>query len=169
MKKALIVVDLQDGFVTDQNCWILENVKRAIENGNYDLVVESIFHAEPGSLWDTQTNWMFPLRPTVPEIANVLPNETVRVVKTTKSVFKGDQNLLQILKDNSIEEIHVVGIDTGDCVYATAQEAFDYGFRTFVIEDCTEASENPETRTAALTMLRWLEMTKPSVFENASA
>lgn len=168
MRQALIIVDLQEGFLNERNRWIIPNVQKLLREGGYAVVAESIFHAEAGSLWDTQVHWKFPLKPTVPEIAEFLPKEAVRIVKTTKSAFKGDQSLAIILAEQKIDEVHVVGIDTGDCVFATAQESFDLGFRTFVLEDCTESSVSEELREAPLTILRELAMVKKSFGTDAA-
>lgn len=162
MQKALIVVDVQEGFLNDRNRWIIPHIQKLLRDGGYDLYIEAIFHAEPGSLWDTQVHWTFPLQPTIPEIEKWLPADTVRVTKMTKSVFKGDVDVTGLLKSKSIEEVHIVGVDTQDCVLATAQEAFDLGFYTCVIEECTESSESSVLREYALGILRHLRMTNHS-------
>ena len=158
-KRALLLIDLQPGFLSEKTSWIIPNIREAILKGNYDLIVETLFYAEKGSLWDRQTNWIFPLQPAVTEIQQVLPNDSIRIIKSTKSAFKGDSNLCYMLTKNDIEEVHLVGLDTNDCVLATAQESFDLGFSTYVLEECTESSEGPEFRNYALMILRDLKMT----------
>ena len=162
MQKALIVVDVQEGFLTDRNRWIVPNIQKVIKDGEYSLFIEAVFHAEPGSLWDKQVHWTFPLSPTIPEVKELLPANTIMVTKTTKSAFKGDVDLVRLLKSKNIEEIHIVGVDTNDCVFATAQESFDLGFFTYVLEECTESSESGEMREHALQILRDLCMTDQS-------
>jgi len=161
-KRALVLVDIQDGFVNDRNRWIISNIQKVLKEGEYTLTVEANFHAEKGSLWDRKTQWTFPLSPTIPQIKALLGQNNILVTKTTKSVFKGNQDILWILKEKGVEEIHIVGLDTNDCVFATAQEAFDLGFFTYVIEECTETSEDVELRESALKILRHLEMTNHS-------
>ncbi len=151
---------MQEGFLNDRNRWIVSNIQKALQIGNYDLVVEATFHAEPGSLWDTQTNWTFPYSPTIPEIKELLPINTFSVTKTTKSAFKGDKDLAKALHAGNITEVHVVGVDTDDCVFATAQESFDLGFFTYVLEECTESSGDVELRESALAILCRLSMSK---------
>lgn len=158
MKKALLIVDVQEGFFNDHNRWIIPNIQRTIREGEYELIIEATFHAEKGSLWDTQVNWTFPLSPTITEIKELLPSNALSLIKTTKSAFKGDKDVTAALHAAVIEEVHVVGLDTNDCVFATAQESFDLGFRTYVIEDCTESSEGAKYRDAGLLILRDLGM-----------
>jgi len=164
-KRALILVDIQEGFLNEKNRWIIPNIQEVIREGEYDLVVEAVFHADEGSLWQRQTGWTLLLQPTVPEIKDMLPARTIGVVKTASSAFKGSKDFAGILKENGIEEVHIVGLDTYDCVFATAKESFDPGFFTYVLEECTEASDGKEYRDAALKILRHLEMTNNSVHE----
>jgi nicotinamidase-related amidase len=162
MKKALIVVDVQEGFLNERNRWIVPNIQKVIQTGGYDLHIEATFHAEPGSLWDKQTKWTFPLSPTVPEIKELLPADRIEVVKETKSVFGGDKDIAALLKERQIDEVHIVGLDTNDCVMATAFDSFDAGFETYVIENCTESSNDSSLREAALTILRNVNLTDTS-------
>ena len=162
-KKALIVVDMQSGFLPEQTRWIIPNVKEVIENGKYDLYIEAIFHAEPGSLWDKQTDWTFDLEPTIPEIKEYLKGkELITLTKTTKSAFQADKDLTTILKKKDIEEVHIVGVDANDCILATAFDSFDAGFFTYVIEECIESSNGNGLREAALTILRNVDLTNHS-------
>lgn len=160
-KTALIIVDIQPGFIAEENKWLLPNVEKLLKEKQYDVYVEVTFSAPKGSLWDKQLHWTFPKQDTVPEIKELIPKENyLYIEKETKSAFKGNKDLLSFLKENNIEEVHVIGLDTNDCVFATVNEAFDLGFFSYVIEDCTTSSESPELREAALLILRELDTVK---------
>ena len=164
-KRALIVVDMQSGFLTEGTRWIIPNVQAVIEKGNYDMYIDAVFHAEPGSVWDKQTHWTFPLESTIPEVKNLLVDKNAVVVtKTTKSAFQGDKDLVALCKEKNIEEVHVVGLDANDCVMATAFDSFDAGLWTYVIEECVDSSEGVQLRDAALAILRNVEMTNSSEY-----
>lgn len=164
--RALIVVDMQPGFLPPHARWIIPNVQYVIEKGNYDMYIEAVFHTEAGSLWDRQTGWTIQLEPSVSEIKESLKNkEVVSVTKSTKSAFGGDKDLVRLLKENNIEEVHVVGVDANDCVMATAFDSFDAGFYTYVIEECIESSSGGNLRQASLEILRNVNMTNHSVFK----
>jgi nicotinamidase-related amidase len=87
------------------------------------------------------------------------------VDKETKSVFKGDKNVASILREKNITEVHIVGLDTNDCVLATAYESFDLGFVTYVIEECCQSSLSEELHKYAIEILRGQNMTNNSVVE----
>ncbi len=162
-KRALIIVDMQEGFLKNHTKWIIPNIQQVIKKGKYDLHIEAIFHAELGSIWDKQTDWTFKLEPTVKEVKDYLEGkEVITVTKTTKSAFKGDKDLISILIGNKIEEVHVVGVDANDCVLATAFDSFDAGYFTYVIEECIESSTDGKLRECALTILRNVDLTNHS-------
>ncbi len=53
-KKALFIVDVQDGFLVERNTYILPNIIELIEKGNYDSIIYSISYNKEGSLWYKQ-------------------------------------------------------------------------------------------------------------------
>ena len=163
-KRALLLIDIQHGFVKRWKEPFLSNLKQLFAEIDYDLYVEVTFHAEKGSLWDKQTDWTFPYEPTIPEVQKLLKKEkhVTHIVKETKSAFEGDKDLHAILKRHGIKEVHVVGFDSADCVLTTAQDAFDLGFFTYVIEECTGASEGKKIHKDALEILRSLGLTNHS-------
>ena len=145
-KKALLLVDIQHGFIKNAKKSFLLNLKKLFVQQMYDLYIEITFHADAGSIWDKQTEWTFPYEPSVPEIMELLQHvdnkKVLHIVKETSSAFKGDKNLYKILTQKGIEEVHIVGFDLSDCVFSTAHEAFDLGFYTYVIEECTGVSKD---------------------------
>jgi nicotinamidase-related amidase len=164
-KRALIVIDLQPTFIKPHNKHIVPNIVELINKVPYDAYVEAVFHAEAGSLWDTQQGFTVPkdenMR-TVDEVSQVLkPHNPLQVIKTTRSTFKGDQDLDAYFKERGIEEVHLVGTETHDCVLATAYDAFASGYPVYAIEECCE-SGTPGRHEAGLRLLRWQSMTNNS-------
>ena len=159
-KRALILVDLQKSFVKKDKGRIIKNLSLLLKQETYDLFIEATFHAEKGSLWDKQTHWTFLYESTIPEISKLLKGrKVIKVKKDTRSVFKGDKNIVVLLRKNKIKEVHIVGFDTSDCVFATAQESFDNGFYTYVIEECTGSSGGKLLHSKAISLLRYLKLT----------
>ena len=161
--RALVIIDVQPGFIKSEHAIIVENIVRLIKEGGYDFFVLAEFRAIRGGLWDQQMGYTFEHTSTPAEITSLLdPEKTVIVIKNTKSVFNMKPYLAADLRMRDIEEIHSVGCDINDCVIATANDAFDLGFYSYVIEECSGSSESLELRDAALTILRENEMTNHS-------
>jgi len=169
-KKALLIIDVQPAFITKRNKYVIRNIKRLLQDTRYDLYVNALFSAEKGSLWDKQTGWICPKDNqfhTIDEIASVLQNKkAVSIEKNTKSIFKGNRDLLKLFKQKRIREVHVIGLDTDDCVLATALESFDLGFFTYVIEECSESSASRSLHQHTIALLRHLNLTNHSCRED---
>ena len=167
-KKALIIVDVQPVFMLEQNKYIVSNIKKLIDHIQYDLYIESIFHAEKGSIWDRQAKITFPKDKhfhTENELLELLKNKkTIHVEKCTTSVFRGSPKVLEELKNNSIEEVHIVGLKTNACILSTAFDAYDHGFFTYVIEECCETNI-PELHKSAISVLQKQNLTNNSCIE----
>jgi nicotinamidase-related amidase len=168
-KKALVVVDVQPGFLNERNEYVVTRIKKLLQNVEYDLYFDAVFYTEPGSVWEQQQNWSMPEdhnTHTHHDLQDELKKRnSIRLQKQTKSAFKAKQPLRDILTQNDIQEVHVVGVDTHDCVLATAYDAFDYGFVTYVIEECCEAAPTG-AHVRALEILRERNMTNNSVAED---
>ncbi len=165
-KKALIVVDVQDSFLNRGNGYIVKNILKLLDSVKYDAYVEVNFHAEKGSLWKKQQKWICPkgrYTETVESIATALkPYKSFKVQKDTRSAFQGNKKLTAFLKSKKIREVHIVGLDTEDCVLATAFDAFDAGFFTYVIEECVQSTYSDDSHKMALKLLRRQNMTNHS-------
>jgi nicotinamidase-related amidase len=170
-RKALIIVDVQSSFLNKENDYVVNNIINHLSKAKYDLYIVATFSAEPGSIWEIQQDWTClnsSQNKTVYELRQILDTLNVlQVSKHTKSVFKGNVDLLPSLHRNQIKEIHIAGLETDDCVLATAYEAFDWGFITYVIEECCQ-STSMELHLKALDILRGQNMTSQSSIRKSS-
>lgn len=165
-KKALFIVDVQDGFIIERNKYILPNIVKLIEKGNYDIIVYSISYNKEGSLWYKQIGWCENPTETdiIPEIWTILKNHknVYKIMKLWRSAFKCDEDIFSLLNNHKIEEIHICWYESNDCVFATAQESFDLGYFTFVIEEATETRTTQINHTYAIALLNYLNLTNNS-------
>ena len=163
-KSALVLVDIQSGFIKEWKGLLVENLKTLLCHKKYDIYIEVTFHAPKGSIWERQCHWTFPDQHTIAAVEKLLEGvqPVVKIKKETKSAFKGTPNLLRLLKASNIEDVHLVGLDSNDCVFATAQESFDLGFYTYVIEECTGSSGGKKMHEDAINILRYLGLTNHS-------
>lgn len=161
-KRALIVVDLQPAFIRPHNEYIIPNIKALITRVPYDAYIEAVFSAEKGSLWDKQQHWYCSGGEdthTIYEVKDLLADkQPLQVQKSTRSVFRGDKDVLAYLRDKGVEEIHIIGTETNDCVLATAFDAFDSGFPVYVLEECCEAAAE-DRHDMGVQLLRFQGMT----------
>jgi len=165
-KKAIFIIDVQSAFIDERNKYIIPNILKLLDNFEYDLYFDAVFYAEKNSLWDKQNKWICPKdeqTKTVDEIKNKA--NFISIEKQTKSIFKGNQDVLSLLKENDIEEIHIVGTETNDCIIASAYESFDLGFITYVIEECSQSATSDELHNISLEILKRQHLTNNSCVE----
>jgi nicotinamidase-related amidase len=73
----------------------------------------------------------------IPELQSGLRN-LLFVAKNNFSCF-AKSNMLQVLRQETINDIYIVGINTDFCVFATALDAFQHMFRTYVVKDAVSS------------------------------
>jgi len=153
MKKALIVIDVQESFrarpLWEQisNPQIADPVNRLVrlarENG--DLVVW-VLHTEPGSndVFDPELGHVRLLR----EVEQPLPGEPV-LHKTSHNSFT-TTNLQQLLTEAGVSELWVCGIRTEQCVETTARLGSDLGYDIMFVADATATNPIGDLSTEAI-------------------
>ena len=113
MKKALLIVDVQNGFVNNKTKHIPALVEKL--QYNYELVIASRFINLPDSPYRRLIKWNH-LSPETDEIELAFkPQEgTIIIDKYIYSCI--DELFLQLLKENEINAVDICGIDTDICV-----------------------------------------------------
>jgi nicotinamidase-related amidase len=140
MKRALIVIDVQESFRARPQ-WektadpeIAEPVGRLVRlaRANGDLVVW-VLHTVPGSggVFDPEQGHVR----LMDELEKPEPGEPV-LHKTSHNAFT-TTNLQQVLTRAGVEEMWVCGIRTEQCVETTARVGSDLGYRTVFVTDAT--------------------------------
>lgn len=140
MKRALIVIDVQESFRARplweriSNPEIAEPVNRLVRTARDqgDLVVW-VLHTEPGSgdVFDPELGHVRLLA----ELEQPLPGEPV-LRKTSHNAFT-TTNLQQLLTEAGVGELWVCGIRTEQCVETTARLGSDLGYDVVFVADAT--------------------------------
>lgn len=149
--KALIVVDVQNDFcpgglypVPNGN-EIVDPINKLIDyarNKHWFIAFSRDWHPVnmPGTKHCIQNTEGAKFHP----LLKILHNDIVISKGITDlgvnhySAFNGeDIKLLNLLKDNKIQEVYVVGLAYDYCVKNTALDAKKYGFNTNIVEDAT--------------------------------
>ncbi len=178
-QKALFIVDVQPKTIEPGAAMDVQNaIVSYIAKSNYDLyVVVSLDATENSMLYKQKMFAEFALDsvgPSDPHIIEALQQHEKNYIEITKETrsglrsFEPDQPK-KALDEHNIAEIHVTGFDINDCVLATAYDALDSGYYTYVIEELSHHAEGDEqSKNAALTVLREQKMTNHSVSKKIS-
>lgn len=158
-RRALIIVDVEPRFLTAQTEKVVPGIIQLIEEGNYALTV--VAEHTRGRVHARALSHPRRTRSdeTLPDIALRLdPRRTILVAKDTRSAFGNGNDLASDLRRRRITGVHIVGIETHDCVLATAIDAFDQEFATCIIERACASRRRPDHE-AGLRVLRRLHLT----------
>jgi len=162
-RRALIVVDMsveQMSAVQYQAATVTRNCRRLVSAAKnvFDLCIDSklwLTSPEKSSLskvWPETAKSVFVAgsegASLIPELRD-LPGWTTFVPKNNYSCF-ANSNLLSVLKDKNITEVYIAGINTDYCVFATALDAFQFHFDTFVVRDAVTSVRGKEAHQEGL-------------------
>ncbi len=157
MSKALIIIDLEKGFMNDLTKDLPGKIKKYLgENKDkFDLVLFTQFKNHKGSNFDRLMEYEDFMKPEeydiVPELQEFVTKDNL-FVKDTYGSFVDDR-VLNALKEKGIEEVYIMGIQTENCVLTFARDAFDRGFRVFVMKDYCGSDASTESHKAALKII----------------
>lgn len=154
--RALVLVDLQAGFVRDDP-GLQDVAERAAEFArahadDYALVAASRFRNEEGSAYwrlvghDMVDEDEVALVPAVEELGGL--------VVDAPTYSSATPELVQRLQELGVVEVHVCGIDTDQCVLATVFALFDAGFEPVVFEDLVQSASGLTCHDAGIVALR---------------
>ena len=150
MPKALLIVDVQNGFVNEKTKHIPLLVEKL--QYNYDLVIATRFINLPNSPFRRLIKWDH-LSPDTDEIELAFkPKEGVVVID--KYIYSCiDEPFLRLLKDNGIEAVDICGIDTDICVTKCAVDLFERNITPYVLKDYCATHADADVQESALTIL----------------
>ncbi|MEA2037163.1 MAG: isochorismatase family cysteine hydrolase [Nanoarchaeota archaeon] len=158
--KALLIIDMQNDFVLEGAVFrvkgaldVVDNIKKVLEEFRANKL--PIFHVvrvhkEDGSDVEITRKEVFSKTPFGVEgakgaeiIDELKPNEGEVVVKKTRMSAFFNTDLETKLKSMNVNEVFVVGIQTPNCIRATAFDSVAYDYETYLVDDAV-AAQNEE-------------------------
>lgn len=176
-RKALLLIDVQPGTLSAGVMPLVEQICSFVDATEYDGYVQVSYHAGENSMLARQGHFTISkekaggVAPDLKKRVAEKSRPVLEVEKDVRSCFKGfHKNALQnFLEERSIAEVHLVGYDINDCVLASAYDAIDQGYFTYVIEElCHHWDGLEELKEAAIKILRRQSMTNNSSKEASS-
>lgn len=139
--RALLIVDVQNGFVNERTKHIPALVEEL--QYRYDLVIATRFINLPDSQYRRLIKWNH-LSPGSDEIELAFkPKEDAVIID--KNIYTCiNESFLELLRNHNVNEVDICGIDTDICVTKCAVDLFEKDITPFVLKDycATHASKN---------------------------
>ena len=125
-RTALIILDLQNCFITDKTKSLPQKIKEHIETQKYDFIIFSKFINTESSNFVKKLNWnkckISPEIDIVLELSEIaLKNHIFE--KNTYSIFKSKE-FVDFLSQNEISKLFFCGLDLDACILASVFETF---------------------------------------------
>lgn len=154
MKRALLVVDVQNCFVNTYTEPIPGRIRTLIDDGGYDPILFTRFVNSDGSPYRTILGWHECATAPSTDIAPPLIACADPDAVFTKPGFTGiPDDLAERLRAEAPDEVAIVGIDTDMCVLKVAMDVFDLGIRSVVLVDCCASTAGLQAHLAGLAVL----------------
>jgi nicotinamidase-related amidase len=151
---ALLVVDVQNGFINEYTRHIPARIAALIERGDHAPVLFTRFVNIEGSPFRRLLDWHKCERPPETEFAPEIAELAVERRIFSKPGYVGiSEELGDYLERERINRIFVVGIDTDMCVLKVAMDLFDLNIEPIVLVDCCASTAGLQTHLAGLAVL----------------
>lgn len=152
-RKALLVVDIQDGFLNDNTYHVLDYIRDKIQNSTYDYIIATQFVNHPDSPYVHFLNWDEMMSGDVDtHIDEIVASHADTII--TKLTYSCGNELLDILSDHHIDSVDIVGIDSDACVLSTALFLFDHHIDIRVDSNGCASVAGEEMHQAAMMILQ---------------
>lgn len=150
IKKALLIVDVQNGFINEKTKHIPALVEKL--QCNYEFVIATRFINLPDSPYRRLIKWEH-LSPNTEEIELAFrPKEgTIIIDKYIYSCI--DEHFMLLLKEKGITVVDICGIDTDICVTKCAVDLFERNITPYVLKDYCATHADMDVQEAALVIL----------------
>ena len=147
--KVLMVVDLQKGFMNQDNYVELsEKIQTLLQRTTYDKVIFTKFINKPGSMYEKFLKWSKLETQQEQDIAIDMPENSEIWEKYGYGLQRQD---IEKIKAMNIDKVDICGLQTDACVYAISFQLFDN--RIFPNILINYVATNPTRETQAKIML----------------
>lgn len=154
MSDALIVVDVQEGFINDYTRHIPSRIVNLIEQGSYDPILFTCFINTEGGPYHRFMDWHDCVKPPETDLVTEMQPFADDTRTYRKDGYAGiPQELADYLIENDIDRVTIVGIDTDMCVLKVAMDIFDLNIEPIILIDCCASTSGLQSHLAGLAVL----------------
>ena len=140
--KALMVIDMQNGQVSENNKHIVEKINELLKKGGFDKVIFTRFYNDEESPFVKFLGYREMLSDEETEICVEMSDDSWIFPKVSYCLAPQQLNYL---KERGFDEVVLCGTDIDACVLAIAFNLFDYGIRPYFKWDCLASKGGDKT------------------------
>jgi nicotinamidase-related amidase len=154
-KSLLLVVDVQNGFVkTDETRAVVPTINdlATLWHKRGWPIVCSRFINLPGSNWQRLRDWHEMQGEPDTALYEELKIDTPYVFK--KSTYSAwSDEVSAVCASHDVRDVVIAGVDTNECVFATAIAVFDAGFTPWIVRDACASTGGKKSHAMAIELM----------------
>jgi nicotinamidase-related amidase len=154
MNTCLIIVDMQQDFITDETIAILNRITRLMDRHKFDYMIATKFINHIHSIYTDELKYYGCTTAEGRALCRVFDAYPLRVFNK-ESYSCLTKEVLKFINDNNIDKLYLVGLETNACIMATALDAFGKGISTTVVKDCCACTQGASQHDSAIKMLEY--------------
>jgi nicotinamidase-related amidase len=152
MNFCLFIIDIQNGFITQNTNHVPQRVKSLLEQNIFEHVIFTKFINTPNSPYVKYLNWHGLISPVEQKIVDDI--EAFAQVIFDKTIYTAcNTETLDFLKRNDIQKVFICGLDTDSCVLKTAIDFFENNIIPYVLEYYSASTGGDKFHQAGLLVL----------------
>lgn len=154
MSEPLIIVDVQSGFINQFTHHIPKRIVRLIQREQYEPILFTRFINIPDGPYQQFLGWHSCAEQPETNIVSELESWVKPERVFSKQGLCGlPDELISYLRQQHVERVFLVGIDTDMCVLKIAMDFFDIGIEPIVLTDCCASTAGLQAHLAGLAVL----------------
>jgi nicotinamidase-related amidase len=154
MSEPLIIVDVQSGFINEFTHHIPQRIVRLIQRDEYAPIVFTRFINAPDGPYQQLLDWhSCESEPEINIVSELEPWAKPESIFAKRGLCGMPDELASYLRQQPIERVFLVGIDTDMCVLKLAMDFFDMGIEPIVLTDCCASTAGLQAHLAGLAVL----------------
>lgn len=125
---ALIIVDVQNGFLNEKTSKILPRIEELLEQ-DFETVIITDFFNTPNSRYVKYLDWDKVARTDEIETPETIREHADYIIR--KDGYMCVDSIISILEDKNINTVLIVGLNSDECVLFNAAGLFDNDYHVF--------------------------------------
>lgn len=155
MSYCLFIIDVQNGFITENTNHVIPRIKSLLEQNIFDCVVFTRFINTLDSPYVKYLGWEQLLSEKEQKIVDEI--ELFTNIVFDKNIYTAcNQETLRFMKNRNIEQAFICGIDIDGCVLKTAIDFFENNIITNILEYYSASTGGYHYHQAAILILSQL-------------
>jgi nicotinamidase-related amidase len=155
MNFCLFVIDIQNGFISENTKHIIQRIKSLLVQNIFKYVIFTRFINTIDSPYVKYLNWQGLISEKDQKIVDELEPFAKKVFD--KFIYTAcNLETIRFIKERNIQMIFVCGIDTEACVLKTAVDFFEANIRSYVLEYYSASNGGDDCQKAAILVLSQL-------------